>query len=66
MDSYDDIHEQAARVMEAIMERSAHCERGIIATRADGRAGIALVGPDCVLFAEIFFPEMPPFDLCLN
>ena len=53
-------------IVRKVTERSMTCERGPIAYRSDGRAGLALIGPDCILYAEIFHPELPPFDFCLN
>jgi hypothetical protein len=57
--------EQLNKVMNAVMDRSEHCERGLIAVTEDGR-GLAMVGPDCILYAQIFHPALPPFDFCLN
>jgi hypothetical protein len=58
--------ELARKLSDALVLRSAYAERGILATRDDGQAGFALIGPDCIMYAEIFLPELPPFDFCLN
>jgi hypothetical protein len=52
-------------VMHKAIEQSQGCERGIIAITLDGR-GMAIIAPNCVLYSQIFHPEVKPFDLCLN
>lgn len=54
-------------VMEAVAERSEHCERGVLAIDPLARVGFALIGPDCILFSYAAFPVPGGiFDLVLN
>jgi hypothetical protein len=41
----------AEQIVKAIQERSEECERGIIALRSDGMAGLALFGPNSVVLS---------------
>jgi hypothetical protein len=70
-DEYDEYEgspevEMIEYVLVRCVAKSHACERDVIATRSDGKAGLALVGPNCVLYAEIFFPDSAPWDFCLN
>jgi len=58
--------EKAMKVLDQTTLMSAHCERGVIAVREDGQAGIALVAPNCIQYSEVFHPTLPPFDFILN
>jgi len=67
MYEHDDVEqEMLIQVLERVFQASSACERGVIALRNDGHAGIAMVAPNCLLFAEVFHPAIQPFDLCLN
>ena len=59
----------AAQLWEAVgkevIARAEQCERGVIALRADGQAGIALVAPNSLLLAINLGLE-DPFDFWLN
>lgn len=57
---------QMEKVGKEILTRSAECERGVIAVRDDGNAGVALVAPNSIMLATIFAPDVPPFDFWLN
>lgn len=58
--------EKMNKLATAIMARSNECERGVVAIRPDGQAGIALVAPNSLMLAMIFAPEIDPFDFWLN
>jgi hypothetical protein len=65
---YDDDEnmEMLVQVLERAHEQSAQCERGVFALRSDGRAGMAMIGPNCIQYAELLHPAVPPFEMCLN
>lgn len=58
--------EQNAKLIQKLDSLSQECERDVIAVRSDGNAGIILRGPNCLMSAEIFMPDMAPFDFYLN
>lgn len=48
-----------------VIAQSEQCERGIVALRADGNAGIAIVAPNSLMLAINLGMELP-FDFWLN
>lgn len=48
-----------------VIAQSEQCERGVVALRADGNAGIALVAPNSLMLAVNLGMEFP-FDFWLN
>jgi len=62
---YDAQEQMLNAVMTKVIEQGQACERGVIAISLDGR-GLALIGPNCVLYSQIICPQIKPFDLVLN
>ena len=58
--------QQTHQLMDEIDKRSKECERGVVAVREDGRAGIAVVSPNCLMYAWVWNPEADPLDYCLS
>lgn len=46
---------KAEKIHKTITARSKACERGIVAIRLDGEAGIALVAPNSLMVAVAWF-----------
>lgn len=54
------------QVMEVVIEQSENCERGFLSLDSE-RSGLALVGPNSVMWAWVMLPGTPfIFDLNLN
>lgn len=52
--------------MEVVVEQSENCERGFLSLDSE-RSGLALVGPNSVMWAWVMLPGTPfIFDLYLN
>jgi hypothetical protein len=59
----------AEKVAEAIQERTAHCERGVLAIgeNRDGTGvGFAMVAPNSILMTLALVPGFPLIDCWLN
>lgn len=56
----------ADKLSSELQRRSEECERDVIAIRADGQAGIALVNPNLLLNSIVIVPGIFIADLYLN
>ena len=54
------------KIAKALAEQCKECETGIIAIRADGRAGFALLAPNHVLQRFVLVPDLFIADCYLN
>ncbi len=58
--------ETAERLCEEIAKREAECERGVVAIRGDGQAGIAVTNPNSLMLAVALISPVFIFDFYLN
>lgn len=64
--SAEQIEKMHRHVEQEIEHRSEQCERGVIAVRADNRAGIACLGPNHLLLAIELVPDLLIADCYFN
>jgi hypothetical protein len=50
-----DDSKRGEQIIHTLTEQAIACDRGIVAMRADGEAGIALVAPDSLMMAVAWF-----------